>query len=233
MTKRQAFTLVELLVVCAVLVFLAALVIPVAGRVKAKASGAVCLNNLRQWGLATQLYAAENRGLLPEEGVANPQEEKQQLGETALAWYIQLPQIAGLRPYREMPWRTNAAASPGRTIWLCPSNSRRCTASSKTNNLFHYCLNEEHDGTGPSDRKRTRLSSFSRPGTMVWLFDSKNLPAVGPAAYVHTNLHSGGAQFVFLDGHAARYRSGLYWDFENNRARHDHPQIAWNPQKVY
>ena len=229
MKTKQAFTLVELLVVCVVIGILAALLLPVAAKAKARAAGAICLGNLRQWGAATQLYVAEHRGLLPEEGVANPQEERNQLSDAAIGWYIQLPRVAGLPPYRDMPWRTNPAAPVGRTVWLCPSNPRRCDASSKTNNLFHYCLNEEHDGTGVNDRKLTRIWSIKRPSAVVWLFDSKNLPAVGSADYVHTNLHSGGAQFSFVDGHAARYKCAIYWDFQRKRGRTDHPELVWTP----
>jgi len=61
-----------------------------------------------------------------------------------------------------MPWRTNASLDPGRSIWICPSNPRR----SNGKNLFHYCLNEEHDGTGTKDQQ-TRLSSIRHPTTVV------------------------------------------------------------------
>jgi hypothetical protein len=39
---------------------------------KAKgARQAACLNNLRQWGLATQVYMVDNDDYLPREGTAN------------------------------------------------------------------------------------------------------------------------------------------------------------------
>src|SRR5437867_3912503 len=60
-----AFTLVELLVVLAIIALLAALVLPALGRAKESGRGAACLSNLHQIGLALQLYVDENRNRLP------------------------------------------------------------------------------------------------------------------------------------------------------------------------
>lgn len=59
------FTLIELLVVLAIIAILAGLLLPVLARGKAQARNSVCANNLRQLGLATRLYAEDNRGRLP------------------------------------------------------------------------------------------------------------------------------------------------------------------------
>jgi prepilin-type processing-associated H-X9-DG protein len=63
----------------------------------------------------------------------------------------------------------------------------------------------------------------------VWLFDTKNLPAVGSWTYVHTNLHSHGAQFAFLDGHAARFRAAACWDPVTGQPLTDNPELVWIP----
>src|ERR1035441_8135339 len=94
-----AFTLIELLVVIALIAILAALLLPALSRAREKANAAYCLNNLKQWGLATQLFASENDDLLPKDGSPNG---------TAIdeGWYNDLPRVIGLRTYKEMPWRT-------------------------------------------------------------------------------------------------------------------------------
>jgi prepilin-type processing-associated H-X9-DG protein len=61
------------------------------------------------------------------------------------------------------------------------------------------------------------------------LFDSKNLPAVGEANFVHTNLHNHGAQFVFLDAHVARFRNTEYWNFAANKGITNNPNLVWFP----
>ena len=60
-----AFTLVELLVVLAIIAMLAALLLPVLGRAKEEARATVCLANLHQVGLALQLYVQDNNNKMP------------------------------------------------------------------------------------------------------------------------------------------------------------------------
>jgi prepilin-type N-terminal cleavage/methylation domain-containing protein/prepilin-type processing-associated H-X9-DG protein len=66
--RRRAcagFTLIELLTVIAIIGILAAIVIPVVGSVRASARASQCASNLRQLGMATTLFAADNRQRLP------------------------------------------------------------------------------------------------------------------------------------------------------------------------
>jgi prepilin-type N-terminal cleavage/methylation domain-containing protein len=64
MNARRAFTLVELLVVIAVIAILAGLLLPVLSSAKDRSRRVICLNNQRQLDLGWQMYADENGGIL-------------------------------------------------------------------------------------------------------------------------------------------------------------------------
>lgn len=57
MRVRQAFTLIELLVVIAVIAVLMAILMPALQRAREQGKRAVCLSNVKQFGLSWVLYA--------------------------------------------------------------------------------------------------------------------------------------------------------------------------------
>jgi len=62
---RRGFTLIELLVVIAIIAILASLLLPSLAQSKEQARIANCLNNLRQLGLAIQMYTADYNSRFP------------------------------------------------------------------------------------------------------------------------------------------------------------------------
>lgn len=63
--RRRAFTLVELVVVIAVMAILAALLLPALAQAKDASRKAACISNLRQVGIAIHAYATDNDGRIP------------------------------------------------------------------------------------------------------------------------------------------------------------------------
>jgi len=57
--KKRAFTLIEILVVLAIIAVLAAILLPVLSRVREKGRAAVCQSNLKQIGTAITMYAQD------------------------------------------------------------------------------------------------------------------------------------------------------------------------------
>ena len=216
--RRQGFTLIELLVVIAIIAILAGLLLAVIGKVKAKSRGAQCLNNLKQWGMATQLFAEDNDGFLPRDGAPNGTSMR-------FGWYVDLPKQMELPPYHQLEWRTNAAVNPGRSVWVCPSNKRR----SNGNNLFHYCLNRHVNGSGAGNQ--TILDSVKAAERVVWMFDNGGRAGVAGPNNIHKNIHNNGANFLFLDGHAERFNNDEYWDFASGRGRTNNRELIWRPNR--
>jgi prepilin-type N-terminal cleavage/methylation domain-containing protein len=65
MNRARCFTLIELLVVIAIIALLAAMLLPALSNSKLSAWKVSCKSNLHQVGIATVIYAGENRNWLP------------------------------------------------------------------------------------------------------------------------------------------------------------------------
>jgi len=65
MKRNGGFTLMEVLVVIAIIVVLASFLAPAVNRANKQARKAECINNLRQIGVALQQYALDNGGNYP------------------------------------------------------------------------------------------------------------------------------------------------------------------------
>lgn len=63
--KTRAFTLIEMMVVIAIVAILVALLVPALGKSMSRARSSQCMSNLRQIGVAIRLYATDHSGRYP------------------------------------------------------------------------------------------------------------------------------------------------------------------------
>jgi prepilin-type processing-associated H-X9-DG protein len=131
--------LIELLVVIAIIAILAAMLLPALARAKERANRIACLNNLRQWGVALNMYLDDNQQVFPDFSIANNtpdapagySQDNIHWSDLAIfaaggygnsAWFNALP------PYVAQKALWQYAANPtnfvaGRSIFNCPTAS--------------------------------------------------------------------------------------------------------------
>jgi prepilin-type N-terminal cleavage/methylation domain-containing protein len=99
-TVHAGFSLIELLVVVAIVTLLAALVLSGLSRAREYAYFTSCKNNQRQLLIGLLLYAADNRGMTPEGedycGGVIPIPSRR-TGSEGFGWYNGSPRTSGLR----------------------------------------------------------------------------------------------------------------------------------------
>lgn len=94
---HRGFTILEMLVVVAIVVILAALVIPVYSSFVTRGFQNAALNNMRQLAAAFGTFAAQNDGRLPLEDASGPNSwEAAAAPENEKVWYNALPHALGV-----------------------------------------------------------------------------------------------------------------------------------------
>ena len=205
-------TLVELLVVIAVISILISILMPALTRVRAQAQGIQCASNLRQLAIIFHVYSVDNRGCPP---MANIPFNTVPTSEWMLL----------IAPYLKVP-ATDVSLNTGLATWA-PKRLRilQCSSTFNVNTLFGNCSygpnsffttkrnNDEVRSTQPGwwltapidgpvrltdQRAGRRSTEFILAGESV---ATNQLVPSWNSLRLYNSLHGKMRNFVFLDGH--------------------------------
>lgn len=217
---KQAFTLIELLIVIAIIAVLAALLLPVLGRAKQKAYTTACLSNLRQLQFCWQMYAGDHEDIMtPNNFVYHVQvgtTNEGTLGEDSLTW---CRSIAPLDDYpindqTSLLFRYNQNAA----IYHCPADQSTVKDNPGKRRNRSYNMSNSINMTEADHYRKT--TEVPRP-TELFVFIDTHEDAIWDATFgvlslgsywqdywldVPADRHQQGANVSFVDGHVELWK---------------------------
>ena len=225
----RAFTVVELLVVVAIIGILAALFLPPLARAKSRGQSIYCLNNLRQLGLSLHMYAGDNDDTLPynmgAEGTRRTVASGQFMNwvNNVMTWELDsdntntaLLAKGGLGPY----------LTGGISIFRCPADNalssvqraagwsgrvRSVSMNAMLGNAGEFLAGNVNTNN-PGYRQFFRLSDVPQP-SQIFAFVEEHPDSINDGYFINryysyewmdlpASFHNGGANFAFADGHS-------------------------------
>ena len=198
MNKKSAgFTLIELLVVIAVIGILAGLLLPALAGGKAKARNSVCINNLRQLGMATRLYADDNSSRMPSAEI---------LPTEPINPVSPLPRICDV--LASYIGRASGANTNGVTVFKCPSDKAGLFTTEGSSYEWNTDLNGQR-----IDETRTKNDFMflvdKSTGQLAWstnwalMLPPQTTPLLLDYLDFHPRLPKSGKNVVYMDNHVA------------------------------
>jgi prepilin-type processing-associated H-X9-DG protein/prepilin-type N-terminal cleavage/methylation domain-containing protein len=228
----RAFSLTEMLVVIAIIVILVALLLPALAHAKSKSQAVACLNNVKQWGLATLLFTEESNDVFPYEGNEGPITGFKNLR----AWYNVVPEFMSSRSLADLYAQGAAPLPKSRSVFSCPNTVSKPPDSLTANNAFFmYGFNCRLDPDDPDSEGHTWLhfnrSQVVQPSKTVLLGDNSESKYPTTSGVYAPARHNKRANFTFVDGHSEAVHTNNYW---RTKSEDLHADEEWSkPREVY
>lgn len=238
---RLGFTLVELLVVVAVLGILASLLLPVLAQARTRGQSALCLSNHRQLSVALHLYAGDAEDRLPNNFGASGTEEAVHSGRfdnwatsllnweldesnTNRAWLI----AGGLGPFLSagvevLHCPSDRVVSPLQRSAGWRSRARSVSLNAMVGNAGEF-MQGYSNTNNPGYRQYLRLGDI-RAAAQIFTFIDEHPDSINDGYFLNRladaewldlpgSYHGGAASIAFADGHV----EGRRWLSASTRA---------------